>query len=100
MSNALRHQYLHYDLDAGPDDVIEVLLDHPANVQLLDPVNYENYRNGRKFHYLGGYVTDPPYSVRPPHDDHWHIVVDLGGGAGAVRADVRVIRPSRTEAST
>jgi len=37
--------YLHYEFDADADDVIEVTLDHPANVQLLDPANYGDYQN-------------------------------------------------------
>jgi hypothetical protein len=46
--------YLHHQFEAGPGDVIEVMLDRAANVQLLDPVNYENYRQGRTFHYEAG----------------------------------------------
>jgi alkanesulfonate monooxygenase SsuD/methylene tetrahydromethanopterin reductase-like flavin-dependent oxidoreductase (luciferase family) len=83
--------YLHYELDAGPDDVVEVTLDHAANVQLLDAANYNAYRNGQSFRYHGGHVTASPYSLRPPHHDHWHVVIDLGGSPGTVRAAVRVI---------
>jgi hypothetical protein len=83
--------HLHYDLGAlGPDDVIEVTLDHPANVQLLDPANYENYVNKQPYHYHGGYITVSPYELRPPRLGHWHVVVDLGGGPGRVRALVKV----------
>jgi uncharacterized protein DUF1883 len=82
--------YLHHEFDLGPDDVIEVVLDHPANVQLLDPTNFDSYQNGKPFRYLGGYVTTSPYRVRPPHVGRWHLVVDLGGGPGSVRASARV----------
>ena len=87
-------EYLHYALDAGPDDDIEVTLDHPANVQLLDATNYDNYRAGRAFRYHGGYVVSSPYHLRAPHQGKWHVVIDLGGGAGAVRAGVRVMTSS------
>ena len=46
--------------------VVEVTLDHPANVQLLDPVNYNAYRDGRPFRYVGGHVTTTPVRLRPP----------------------------------
>lgn len=82
--------YLHQQFDAGPDDVIEITLDHAANVQLLDEANYEAYRAGRPFRYHGGYVTHSPYQIRPPYQGRWHLVVDLGGMAGTVRASVRV----------
>jgi Domain of unknown function (DUF1883) len=83
--------YLHYELDAGPDDIIEVTLDHAANVQLLDAMNYQNYLSGRAFRYHGGHATVSPYRLHPPHQDHWHLVIDLGGYPGQVRASVRVI---------
>jgi hypothetical protein len=83
--------YLHQEFDAGPDDVIEVTLDHPANVQLMDSDNYENYRSGRPFRYYGGHATKSPVRLVPPHYGTWHIVVDLGGGVGTVRASVRVL---------
>jgi hypothetical protein len=39
--NAMK--YIHYEFDAGPEDVIEVSLDRAANVQLLDDENYDNW---------------------------------------------------------
>jgi hypothetical protein len=83
--------YLHYELDAGVGDRVEVTLDRAANVQLLDPANYANYQNGRGFTYYGGYATTSPTYLQVPHAGHWHVVIDLGGGAGHVRATVRVI---------
>lgn len=78
--------YLHQEFDAGPRDVIEVSLDHPANVLLLDTTNYNEYRNGRPYRYVGGYAKTSPVHLTPLRDGHWHLVVDLGGGFGAVRA--------------
>jgi hypothetical protein len=46
--------HLHDEFDADPEDIIEVTLDRAANVQLLDPDNYENYRNGHGYRYRGG----------------------------------------------
>jgi hypothetical protein len=42
MSQTSTKKYLHHEVDAGPNDVIEVTLDHAANVQLIDPGNYDN----------------------------------------------------------
>lgn len=84
-------EFLHREFDLGPDDVIEVTLDHAANVQLMDPVNYDHYRHGRTYHYHGGYVTTSPFCLRVPAQGHWHLVIDLGGNAGSVGAWVRVL---------
>lgn len=84
--------FLHQEFDAGPADVIEVTLDHAANVQLLDPPNYEHYRARRPFRYFGGHVTHSPFRLRPPRRGHWHLVIDLGGSAGMVRAATRLLQ--------
>lgn len=83
--------YLHQEFDIGPGEVIEVSLDHAANVLLLDSTNYSHYRGGDSYRYHGGYVTSSPYRISPPRRDHWHLVVDLGGYAGTVRASARVL---------
>ncbi len=85
-------EFLHQELHLGPSDAVEVTLDNPANVQLLDPPNYERYRRGEEYHYHGGYVTHSPYRIRAPHGGDWHLVIDLGGNAGRVRAWSRVLR--------
>ncbi len=84
-------EFLHQEFDLGLNDVVEVVLDHPANVQLLDPTNYGNYRNRRPYRYYGGYVTTSPFRLRPPFPGHWHLVIDLGAGAGSVRASGSVV---------
>lgn len=84
--------YLHYDLQAGPSDLVEVTLDRAANVMLLTPSDYDAYRTGRTFHYHGGHVTQSPYRIRPPHQGSWYVVIDLGGYVGTVRASCQVIK--------
>lgn len=83
--------FLHYEFDAGPGDVIEVTLDHAANVQLLTPAEYASYRNGQAYRYHGGHVTQSPSRIRPPHRDHWHVVIDLGGASGTLRAAAQLL---------
>lgn len=82
--------YLHQQLDLSSDDVVEVTLDHPANVMLLDPDNFDAYQNRRAFRYHGGYAKTSPFRLTSPHPGNWHLVVDLGGGPGTVRASVAV----------
>lgn len=83
--------YLHYEVDAGPNNTVQVTLDKQANVRLMDYSNYENYRNGRQHRYYGGLATVSPFNIRPPYQGHWHLVIDLGGSAGTVRASVQVL---------
>jgi Domain of unknown function (DUF1883) len=84
--------YLHQDFDLNAGDVVQVTLDGQANVMLLDQANYEAYASGRPYRYHGGHVTTSPVSLVAPHTGKWHVVVDLGGSAGSVRAGVSVLR--------
>lgn len=94
--------FLHQEMEVGPDDLIEVTLNIPANVLLLDAENYEHYRNNRPFRYAkGGYMRHSPIRLYAPAFGSWHLVIDLGGGPGHVRAWVRVFsEPAPPEETT
>ena len=83
--------FLHYDLHLSSGQAVEVTLDRQANVRLLDDANFHSYRQGRQHKYFGGLAKQSPALLTPPHPGHWHVVVDLGGFAGTVRASVRTI---------
>lgn len=85
-------EFLHQELDLQLGDVVEVTLDSQANVILLDPHNYSNYKQGKSYRYYGGHAEKSPVSLSPPQSGKWHVVVNLGGYAGSVRAGVRVLR--------
>lgn len=83
--------FLHYEFDLQSDDVVEVTLDKQANVRLLDTLNYHAYKRGIQHKYYGGLAKTSPIILNPPHAGHWHVVIDLGGFSGTVKASV-VIR--------
>ncbi len=84
--------YSFYDLghvDKGK--IVEVQLSAAANVRLMDSSNYNNYKNGRRHSYYGGYVKQSPYRIVVPRSSHWYVTIDLGGYAGKVRHSVRIL---------
>ena len=83
--------HLNYEFDASQGDVVEVKLDREANVLLMDPANYDHYNHQRTYQYDGGYATKSPVRQPVPRPGHWHVVVDLGGGPGQVRAAVGLL---------
>lgn len=83
-------QHLHRDFQGGPGVVVQVELSHQANVMLLDSGNYAAYRAGRAFRYHGGLMDRSPVRLSPPHAGKWHVVVDLGGGGGRIRASIQL----------
>jgi hypothetical protein len=84
--------FLQYDLHLNTGDVVEITLDKQANVRLLDDSNFSNYKRGAQHRYYGGLVTTSPFRLPAPQAGQWHLVIDLGGYAGNVRASVRTIR--------
>jgi hypothetical protein len=78
--------FLQYEFDAGPGDVIQVSLDKKANVRMMDSSNFQKYRDGEQHTYYGGHAKESPVNLRPPYQGHWYVVIDLGGYSGTVRA--------------
>ncbi len=85
-------QFLHSEVAAGPHDKIEVSLNGQANVLLMDTPNFDKYRKGEAYRYYGGLAKLSPVRLAVPYRGNWHVVVNLGGFAGTVRAGVRVIQ--------
>jgi hypothetical protein len=88
--------HLHYEFDLGPDDQVEVELDKQANVLLMDDGNYQAYRSGKKYRYHGGLAEVSPVILQAPRPGRWHLVIDLGGYPGTVRAGVVVQAAGRS----
>ena len=84
--------FLHYELTLDINDVVVVGLDRQANVRLLDETNYSRYKRGDQHTYHGGLAKTSPARVKAPRAGKWHLVVDLGGFPGTVRASVNVVR--------
>ena len=84
--------FLHTEFQGGPGDVVLVTLDHQANVMLLDDGAFRSYQAGGRFNYYGGWATTSPIQLRRPSEGRWHVVVDLGGRRGQVKAGIRIVR--------
>jgi hypothetical protein len=86
-------KFLSYDLGQQPAGAVaEVTLSgNAANVVLLDAINFQNYKGGRRYSYHGGHATRSPVRLEVPRAGHWYVVVDTGGYAGRVNASVRVL---------
>lgn len=84
--------FSYYDLGhLNRGQVVEVCLSAAANVRLLDSTNYNNYKNGRRHKYYGGYVKKSPYRISVPSSGHWYVTIDLGGYSGSVKHSVQVL---------
>lgn len=86
-------KFLHTDLgNLDKGRIVEIQLKaNAANVQLLDGINFSNYKNGRRYHYIGGLAKQSPVHLAVPHSGHWHIAIDMNGLRGTVKAAVQVL---------
>lgn len=51
--------------------MVEIILQgNAANVQLLDSSNFNNYRNGRQYRYIGGLAKKSPIRLQTTHSGH------------------------------
>jgi hypothetical protein len=85
-------EFLHSEFDLNKGDVVEVTLNSRANVMLLDAMNFSAYQRGEAHRYYGGHAEKSPVRLTVPRSGKWHVVVNLGGYAGSVRAGVRVLQ--------
>lgn len=72
-------------------DVVEITLTAAANVRLMSPSDFAQYRNGGRHQYLGGYVTRSPHREPVPRSGHWFVTVDTRGLRKRTTASVTVI---------
>ena len=86
--------FLHYNLNLENKETVKVTLDKQANVRLLDSINFSKYKRGDKHRYYGGLAKKSPVKITAPHAGRWHLVVDLGGYAGTVKASIQTIKHS------
>ena len=84
----MSEQFIHSDLGwQSRGQTVEFKLSgNQANVQLIDSVNFSNYRNGRSYRAVGGRATKSLVRLQIPNSGHWHAVVDMRGLGGNVRA--------------
>lgn len=84
--------FAYYDLKhVEKGRIIEVKLSMAANVRLMDPQNFEEYKNNQKHQYYGGHVTVTPYRLRVPSTGHWFLTIDLGGYTGNLKHSVQIL---------
>lgn len=84
--------FMHYEVKAGPGEIIKVTISRDANVRLLDQLNYAKYKLGKSYSATAGPETDGPVKFAPPYKATWHVVVDMEGRMGTVRAFVDVVK--------
>jgi hypothetical protein len=89
-------EHLRYDLgNLRKGSTVVVTLKNQANVQLMSLSEYNNYKAGRGYRYHGGRVTQSPFRITVPSNEHWVVAIDLGDYAGRISASVAVQPPPR-----
>lgn len=83
--------FMHWKISGNPGDIVRIQFDTPANVRMLDSLNFEYYRRGSKYSGQGGWSDKKDVEFSLPYKGTFYFTVDLGGQPGLVKAtcDVR-----------
>ena len=84
--------FLHWKIPGTSGDRVLVELNTQAFVRMLDPLNFEYYKKGSKYTGLGGWSDRLDVEFTLPYKGTFHVVIDLGGKAGELRATCDVSR--------
>jgi Domain of unknown function (DUF1883) len=85
--------FVHYPLGHQPQGaVVEVSIDTRAFVRLVDEANFQSYRRGDPYEFVGGEAIRTLVPLAVPRAGSWHLVIDFAGGFGNVRSSVNVKR--------
>lgn len=55
---------------------VRVELQHAADVFLVDSINYQHYKSGRRFKYFGGHQTSSPVTISVQGAGRWYLIVN------------------------
>ena len=55
---------------------VRVELQHAADVFLVDRINYQHYKSGRRFKYFGGHQTSSPVTISVQGAGRWYLIVN------------------------
>lgn len=84
--------FLHWKIPGSPGDVVLIHTDTPAYVRMLDPLSFEAYKRGSKYQGEGGWSDSLDVEFVLPYKGTFHVVVDLGGTAGNLKATCDISR--------
>jgi len=83
--------FLHYQIKADPSKIVRVTINGDATIKLMDPLNFSKYKLGKEHSFQGGVYPASSVEFRVPHREEWHVVIDLGGRSGEIKASVKLI---------
>lgn len=85
-------RFTHYDLkEQRAGAIIEVSLSAVNNVRLMTATNFQRFKEGLDFKYVGGVAKKSPVKIVIPEPGHWHLVIDMEGHHGLADSSVKLV---------
>ena len=92
-------RFNHFDLrEQRPGTILEVTLSAVNNVRLMNATNFQRFKEGLDFKYLGGVARKSPVKMVIPELADWHLIVDMEGHHGLAEATVKLVAPPAARA--
>ncbi|MDQ0453788.1 DUF1883 domain-containing protein [Rhizobium paknamense] len=87
-------RFTHFDLkELRAGAILEVSLSAVNNVRLMTAPNFQRFKEGLDYKYLGGVAKKAPVKIVIPEAAHWHLIVDMEGHHGLAESSVKMITP-------
>ena len=85
--------YQHWDLGhLTGGEIVEVIISGAGpNVLLMNTINYNAFKRGKRHRYIGGLARKSPVRLQVPSAGAWHLVVHFGGYKGRAKIGVNVL---------
>ena len=87
----MEKEYLFSQVDLKRGDIVRVTVDRRANVLMMIPEAYENYKHQINYTYYGGYAITSPLEIPAPFEGKFYVVIDLPGG-GELKYSIAVVK--------
>jgi len=85
-------EYLHYSIYASHGDSVQVEINQPTNVYLVNQIHYYYFQEGQEFEHSGGFMTHSPVYLDIPYPGVWHVLVGRPDYPGGFQARVELLR--------
>jgi hypothetical protein len=84
--------YFHERQRLNQGDLVVVNCDYQCDVRLTDDRNFDNFRQGRRHQYYGGFYQLLPARIVVPDTGDWNITVDVGGRRETARYHIDYVK--------
>jgi len=83
--------HLHKSLHLSEKEIIQLKIEKPVNVYLLDNANYHLFMQDRPYTFHGKEIDTSPFFMNPPYPGDWELVIFSNTPGEKLEAEITII---------